>query len=150
MKKYALYGLATIVFVASLSAQDLTSYKHYLANPVQVDSLTRVNATVRVVEHDIPTANPTATTAAINGHRIMIFMSNSATARPDALAAHDLFVSLFPDQCSYITYENPYFKVTVGNYTSQEEALIQLERIKASFPKAFIVRESIVLEELTR
>ena len=150
MKKYTLLALTAILFAITLSAQDLTTYKRYLSAPVQVDSLTRVDATVRVVEHEIPAASPSATPTAISGHRIMIFMSNSASARPDALAAHDLFVSLFPDQCSYITYENPYFKVTVGNYTSQEEALIQLERIKTSFPKAFIVRETIALEELTR
>jgi hypothetical protein len=51
---------------------------------------------------------------------------------------------------TYVTYDNPYFKVTAGNCTSQEEALILLERIKPTFPKAFIMRENIPLEELTK
>ena len=48
----------------------------------------------------------------------------------------------------YVTYENPYFKVSVGNCTTQEEALVLLEDVKRYFPKAFIMRENIPLEEL--
>jgi hypothetical protein len=55
-----------------------------------------------------------------------------------------------PQLKTYVTYDNPYFKVTAGNCTTQEEALILLERVKPSFPKAFIMRENISMEELKR
>ena len=150
MKKYTLLALTAILFAITLSAQDLTTYKRYLSAPVQVDSLTRVDATVRVVEHEIPAANPSATPTAISGHRIMIFMSNSQSARNDALTARELFDTSFPKERSYVTYENPYFKVAVGNCTTQEEALILLERVRKLFPKAFIMRENILFEELAK
>ena len=77
-------------------------------------------------------------------------MSNSQSARRDAVTAQENFSSLFPQEQSYLTYENPYFKVAVGNCTTQEEAIILLGRVRGSFPKAFIMRESIDIGEFTR
>lgn len=146
--------VAAIAVSAALSAQNLQTFKQKLAAPVQVDSLTTIKQTVIVTEHD-DAANLTQQaankqTAAVNGFRIMIFMSNSQTARTEALAARDTLAVRMPDQQSYVTYENPYFKVAAGNCTSKEEALVLLEKIKRDFPKAFIMRENIPLEELAK
>ena len=146
--------VAAIAVSAALSAQNLQTFKQRLATPVQVDSLTTIKQTVIVTEHD-DAANLTQQaankqTAAVNGFRIMIFMSNSQTARTEALAARDTLAVRMPDQQSYVTYENPYFKVAAGNCTSKEEALVLLEKIKRDFPKAFIMRENIPLEELAK
>ena len=146
--------VAAIAVSAVLSAQNLQTFKQRLAAPVQVDSLTTIKQTVIVTEHD-DAANLTQQgankqTAAVNGFRIMIFMSNSQTARTEALAARDTLAVRMPDQQSYVTYENPYFKVAAGNCTSKEEALVLLEKIKRDFPKAFIMRENIPLEELAK
>lgn len=146
--------VAAIAVSAALSAQNLQTFKQRLAAPLQVDSLTTIKQTVIVTEHD-DAANLTQQgankqTAAVNGFRIMIFMSNSQTARTEALAARDTLAVRMPDQQSYVTYENPYFKVAAGNCTSKEEALVLLEKIKRDFPKAFIMRENIPLEELAK
>ena len=86
----------------------------------------------------------------VSGYRIVIFMSNTQTARRDAVTAQENFALLFPQEQSYLTYENPYFKVAVGNCTSQEEALILLGRLRGTFPKAFMMRENISVSEFTR
>lgn len=145
---------AALAFTAVLSAQNIESFKRHLANPVKIDSLKTVYSTVRATEYG-DAAELTAKAAlrqqsAVNGYRIMIFMSNSQTARTDALAARDTLAVRMPNQPTYITYENPYFKVVAGNCTTQEEALILLEKVKRTFPKAFIMRENIPLKELTR
>jgi hypothetical protein len=80
----------------------------------------------------------------------MIFMSKTPTARTEALAARDSIAKYVPLHRQYVTYENPYFKVSVGNCTTQEEALVLLEDVKRYFPKAFIMRESIEIGEFTR
>lgn len=36
-----------------------------------------------------------------------------------------------------VTYENPWFTVSVGRYLTMEEAIIELGRIRSVFPKAF-------------
>jgi hypothetical protein len=146
--------VAAIAVSAALSAQNLQTFKQRLAAPVQVDSLTTIKQTVIVTEHDdaadLTQQGANKQTAAVNGFRIMIFMSNSQTARTEALAARDTLAVRMPDQQSYVTYENPYFKVAAGNCTSKEEALVLLEKIKRDFPKAFIMRENIPLEELAK
>lgn len=146
--------VAAIAVSAALSAQNLQTFKQRLAAPVQVDSLTTIKQTVIVTEHDdaadLTQQGANKQTAAVNGFRIMIFMSNSQTARTEALAARDTLAVRMPDQQSYVTYENPYFKVAAGNCTSKEEALVLLEKIKRDFPKAFIMRENIPLEELSK
>ncbi|MBR3678351.1 MAG: SPOR domain-containing protein [Alistipes sp.] len=126
-----------------------------LGRPMQVDSLTTINATVRFemrgdAEHIINSGLSNKTTNSINGYRIVIFMSNSQSARRDAFAMQDSFKALYPTEKTYVSYENPYFKVMVGNYSSKEEAIIYLGSIRRSFPKAFIMRESIPIEEFAK
>jgi len=130
------------------------SIKEQLALPVQLDSLTVLNETVQIVEQGdaakIVEQGLEVAPKAVSGYRIVIFMSNTQTARRDALTAQENFATLFPQEQSYLTYENPYFKVTVGNCTSQEEAIILLGRLRGTFPKAFIMRENIEIGEFTR
>ncbi|MBQ7856488.1 MAG: SPOR domain-containing protein [Alistipes sp.] len=153
-RKILLLLLMAACAVGVAEAQRIEQFKQHLASPVLADSLTTITTTVRVVEHgDVPTfivREKEDGPKAVSGFRVMIFMSNSQSARTDALAARDLFDAKFPQERSYVTYENPYFKVAVGNCTSQEEALILLERLKGDFPKAFIMRENISFEELSR
>ena len=143
-----------MLLTAVVSAQNLRTFKEYLAAPVQVDSLTVIRSTAEVTEYD-DAADITSRVApnratSVNGYRIMLFMSNSQSARAEAFAACDSLAVRMPNLKIYVTYDNPYFKVAAGNCTTQEEALILLERIKPSFPKAFIMRENIPLEELKR
>ncbi len=153
----------SLVATLSLSAQNLTpqqditprkNIKERLAAPAQRDSLTIVNETVQVTEQGdaatIVSNNLQVAQKAVNGYRIVIFMSNSQSARRDAVTAQENFSLLFPQEQSYLSYENPYFKVAVGNCTSQEEAIILLGRLRSSFPKAFIMRENINMGEFTR
>mgnify|MGYP006874621065 FL=1 len=87
---------------------------------------------------------------AVNGYRIVIFMSNKHSARQDAIATQQQFVELYPAEGVYLSYENPYFKVTVGNCLTQEEAIIMLGRLQGNFPKAFISSARIATQELTK
>lgn len=159
--KYIFAILATIITI-SAAAQEPTpqdvaprkSIKEQLSLPAQLDSLTIINQTVQIVEQGdaatIVEKNLEVASRAINGYRIVIFMSNAQTARRDAVATQENFAQLFPQEQSYLTYENPYFKVAVGNCTTQEEAIILLGRLRGTFPKAFIMRENINIDEFTR
>ena len=167
-----IFTLFITLFTLSVSAQSITtqesapqttapqevaprkSIKEQLASPLQLDSLTTINHIVQIVEQGdaatIVEKNLTIAPKAVNGYRIVIFMSNAQTARRDAVTAQENFSSIFPQEQSYLTYENPYFKVAVGNCTTQEEAMILLGRLRGTFPKAFIMRENINIEEFIR
>jgi hypothetical protein len=58
------------------------------------------------------------------------------------------FEELFPDIPATMTHENPYFKVSVGFCISNDEALILLNKLRKEFPKAFLVRERVSVDEL--
>lgn len=155
--------ILAVAFAIQASAQDIVpnqeekprkSIKEQLQSPAQRDSLTTINQTVTIIEQGDAAAivekSLTSAPKSINGYRIVIFMSNTQTARRDAVAVQESFAALFPQEQSYLTYENPYFKVAVGNCASQEEAMILLGSLRKSFPKAFIMREVINVGEFTR
>uniref|UniRef100_UPI0040562553 hypothetical protein n=1 Tax=Alistipes sp. TaxID=1872444 RepID=UPI0040562553 len=157
-----IFAISALLLAVSASAQvpvaqdnaPRKGIKERLALPAERDSLTVVDATVKITEQGdaatIVNNNLQANVRAISGYRIVIFMSNAQTARRDAVMAQDNFTALFPQEHSYLTYENPYFKVAVGNCTSHEEAMILLGRLRGTFPKAFIMRENIEMAEFTR
>lgn len=161
--KSLIFAFILSALAYSASAQDVVTeqvveprkgIKERLQLPSQRDSLTVVRETVQVREQGDAAAivgkHLEHEAKMVAGYRIIIFMSNTQTARRDAVAAQEHFATLFPAERSYLSYENPYFKVAVGNCTSQEEAIILLGRLRGTFPKAFVVREDIHINEFTR
>lgn len=86
----------------------------------------------------------------VNAYRIMIYVGNSPSARGEAGAARGRYMKLFPGSPTYMFYENPYFKVTTGNYLTKEEAQMKLERVRKYFEKAFIVHEMVSVYEFAK
>lgn len=136
------------------AAQTPAAFKQHLASPVQIDSLRTIHNTVQVTEHgqaaDLIKAAEGNERKSVGGYRIVIFMSNAPTARAEAMAARENFDTLYPDEPSHIAYDNPYFKVAVGNCTTQEEATMLMERVRSNFPKAFMMRERIAATDIIR
>lgn len=64
------------------------------------------------------------------------------------MAARSLFEEHFPDISLYMVYENPYFRVTVGNCLTIEEAVILKGRLAEYFPKAFPKSEELRVADL--
>ena len=85
----------------------------------------------------------------VSGFRIVIFSDNGQYAGDNADAVLKEFRSLYPRINAYLVYESPYFKVSVGDCLSMEEAQILMAKILGNYPKAFPRRESIALEALT-
>lgn len=85
----------------------------------------------------------------VSGFRIVIFSDNGQYAGDNADAVLKEFRLLYPRINAYLVYESPYFKVSVGDCLSMEEAQILMAKILGNYPKAFPRRESIALEALT-
>jgi hypothetical protein len=84
----------------------------------------------------------------IEGYRIRIYRDNSVNARQRSQDISDNFAELFLDIPVYRSYDNPYFKVSVGDFRSKDDALRLYVRIKRLYPKAYIVQETINLPAL--
>jgi len=79
----------------------------------------------------------------MTGYRIRIFFDNKQNARAMSEKVASSFKAQHPGVGVYRDYENPYFKVTVGDFRNKEDAKRFLNSIKAQYPSGFIVRERI-------
>jgi opacity protein-like surface antigen len=77
------------------------------------------------------------------GYRVRIFFDNSKDARTRSENIAGGFKAQHPGIAVYREYENPYFKVTVGDFRTKEDARRFLAGIKGAYPSGFIVREKI-------
>ena len=74
-------------------------------------------------------------------YRIRIFFDNGRDARSASEDAAARFRALHPGVSVSRSYTSPFFKVTVGNYSSKSDAAKALSVIQREFPAAFIVRD---------
>lgn len=130
------------------AAQKLESFKQRLAEPCIANGA-RVTAT----EHGetaqaIAQAERIPARTSFRGYRICIFLDNGQNARAEALRAKLLFEETCPGTKVYLTYENPYWRVTAGDCLTTEEAIMLKGRIAPNFPKAFVKNEDLTLKDL--
>ena len=79
----------------------------------------------------------------INGYRIQIAAYSGVNSKSQAEYAKNSFNNLFPYTRAYLIYNEPYFKVRVGNYFTRLQAYKDLETIKLTYPSAYIVPDKI-------
>lgn len=79
----------------------------------------------------------------VPGYRIRIFANSGQTARKGAYGAKSRFIQVYPDIPVYVEYQEPNYKVYVGNYLTRSEALKALKDINRNFSNAFIVNSVV-------
>ena len=60
----------------------------------------------------------------------------------------DKFAELYPGMRFYQEYDNPYWKVSVGDFRSRESAQKFYQQVLSDFPKAFLVTDWINFPDL--
>ena len=74
------------------------------------------------------------------GVRIQIYSSSDRNAREESAKVQAEFITKFPDIKSYVIFENPgYFKIRVGDFRSNTEALGTFLLISKAFPDSYII-----------
>ena len=74
------------------------------------------------------------------GYRVQIYSGSNRKAAYDAQAK---FQDRYPEQRTYITYNEPYFKIHAGDYRTRLEAEKTMQQLKGSFASLFIISEKI-------
>ena len=82
-------------------------------------------------------------TKGIPGYRINIFSESGQNARQRWVAVEDTFMKYYPEVPSYRDYQEPNFKIYVGDFRTKVEALQFHKRIRYKYPKSFIVNTRI-------
>lgn len=140
--------------VPAVTAQSLAAFRDTLARPATVDP-DRPERRARVMVREWEDAAQAVADAErpalsrVRGWRVGIYFDNSVTAREGMEEAAERFAELFPAVRVYKSYEEPYFKVRVGNCLSLEDATMLFERVRPHFPTAIIVQEQLTLADLT-
>lgn len=84
----------------------------------------------------------------IPGFRIRIFSDLGSSAREESQAVRTKFYELFPEIPIYLEYRSPYFRVYVGDFRTNIDALKEFKRIQRYFPSAFIKPDQINFPKL--
>jgi hypothetical protein len=132
--------LICIVFASYCNAQSADSIK-----PVPVPSSTDTN--VRVIANSSVTGTiqkvqqyEQMSHGTSPGFRIQVHFGSD---RNGANSAKTDFMLKYPGYSTYLTYQQPYFKVCIGDFRTKLEAVSVLGKVKKDYPGAFVVRDKI-------
>jgi hypothetical protein len=82
----------------------------------------------------------------VPGYRIRIYSGSGLGAKEEQQRIRARFLSLYPDIDAYHRYDEPYFKVYVGDCRTMSEAIQLYDIIEDDFPNLFIVQDQINLK----
>ncbi len=79
----------------------------------------------------------------VPGYRIRIYSESGLGAKEEQQRIRARFLSYFPQVDAYYRYDEPFFKVYVGDCRTESEALKLHDQVKKNFPNAFIMEDYI-------
>jgi hypothetical protein len=105
---------------------------------IEVDSLLVANYNKLITQN--------MQTTGIPGYRIRIFSESGLGAKQAQQQVRARFLSLYPGLDAYNEYDEPFFKVYVGDCRTKSEALKLQDRIRKDFPNSIIREDYIQLK----
>lgn len=84
----------------------------------------------------------------LNGFRIQIFFDSGNQSKQNALDAKTKFEERKIDEDVYILFEDPYYKVRIGDFRTKVEAEGFLKSISNIYPEGFVVPDYINFPKL--
>lgn len=82
----------------------------------------------------------------IEGFRVQIFTGAGNDSKEKAEKALQEFLSSFPDEVAYLTYQQPNFKVRCGDFRTKSEARKLMKKISYQYPGSYIVKDNIKVD----
>ncbi len=129
MKYLRIIILLTLLPLANVSAQNRVK----LISDPKLDSLVSKNIEINKSQQTI------------DGYRIQLF---SGSERNNANALRTRFKTDYPDENVYLIYQQPYFKLRVGDYRNLIEAQEMYLQLQKTFDQLLIVPDKINLPKL--
>ena len=79
----------------------------------------------------------------LSGYRIRVYFDNGQNARARSESIARSISAAFPGIGVYRTFESPNYKVSVGDFRTKDEALKVFHSLKAIYPTALLLKETI-------
>ena len=77
------------------------------------------------------------------GYRVQIY---SGSSRSEAYGAQARFKKVYQDLNTYLSYEQPNYRVKVGDFTSRSQAQALMNQLRKNFSAVFIFTETVNIE----
>jgi hypothetical protein len=136
MKRY-LSIILFIVFIATgMVAQDTQQNNSVVFRDSRIDSLIKLH-----IEHNqkYPVSQ---------GYRIQIIKASGNDALTITEEARDEFTDKYIDIPVYLTFDEPYYRVRVGDFRTRLEAEKFLKKISRRYPGAWVIQDYINFPKL--
>jgi hypothetical protein len=93
------------------------------------------------IEQQLIIKNANIDTTKIQGYRIQLAFNTDRSLVENIKAK---YINYFPEgRLSYILYQQPYWKLRVGNFYREIDAITLLKEVRVFFPNAFVVPDNI-------
>lgn len=126
MRALILFGLISFLCIDFLNAQSV-----------------KVTADPAIEQLAITHASYNKKTKGADGYRVQIYFDSGNDARKSGETAKSTFATKYPDMCAYLSFDQPYFKVRVGNFRTRIEAECFKKKIEKEYPNSFVVKDFI-------
>lgn len=136
IKKYVLISLMVLAFASIANAQNQKEGNKEVVQDSKVDELIQKHIKVNEVANTIP------------GFRINIFFQSGNNSKTNANQAKAAFIAKYPEIEAYVVFDEPNYKVKVGDFRTRMEARGFVEKIKADFPDAFVIKDNIFFPKI--
>jgi len=131
--KIANYFILLIVFVFSSNAISQVSF---IKQNQRVDSLLVLHKRINSVD------------SLVAGYRIQIFFESGNFSKKSALETADEFHELYPEMRYYLSFNEPYYRIRVGDFRTLIEAKGFLVKLLYKYPSAFEVKDLVYFPPL--
>lgn len=84
----------------------------------------------------------------IPGYRVQIFFESGNYSKDLALKTADEFQESFPDINYYLSFNEPYYRIRVGDFRTMIEAKGFLTKVLKKYPSAFEVKDLVYFPPL--
>lgn len=125
------------LFLVLLVALATSGYSQKKKGSLHVNQDSRVERLMKK-QREVYAANNT-----MSGYRVQIFMEIGNEAIRHAEAMKKSFSDAFPELPIYLTYDQPYYRLRVGDFRNRVEAEKYLRLIKPKFSLAFVTTDII-------
>ncbi len=121
----------SFLFLSFISFAQKTNEKPEIIQDEKIDELLSKHLKVNEISNTI------------SGFRINIYFQSGNNSKTNAYQFKTNFSIKYPDVQVYVVYEEPNFKVKVGDFRNRMEARGFLQKIKLDFPDAFVIKDQI-------
>ncbi len=132
--KYVLISLCLMLWGAGISAQTAAAKEGSL----EIIQDPRIPM---LIERHI--SLNTSLPGIMEGYRIQIYFDSGSDSKKRAMDVRADFIGRYPGIPAYLSFQEPFFKVRIGDYRIKLEADGQLQKILVNYPNAYVVRDRI-------